>query len=253
MRFHIITLFSEMFAPLMNCGVSGRAFRDGIASAKFWNPRDFCEDARANTDDRPFGGGSGMVMRPPPLADAIRAMRKECDAPLIFLSPQGKIFNHADSRRFAQAESLALLCGRYRGIDERIIRQFADEEISLGDFVLSGGEFAAMAVMDSVLRLRPGVLGNPESAGEDSFAIGDFLLDSPCYTRPEIFEGEKVPPPLLSGDHSAIRRWRLEESIRRTWNRRPELIRNAILRGKISAEMREIMIKLSINPDSELR
>ena len=134
MRFHIITLFSEMFAPLMNCGVSGRAFRDGIASAKFWNPRDFCEDARANTDDRPFGGGSGMVMRPPPLADAIRAMRKECDAPLIFLSPQGKIFNHADSRRFAQAESLALLCGRYRGIDERIIRQFADEENFAGRF-----------------------------------------------------------------------------------------------------------------------
>ena len=207
MRFDIITLFPQMFAPFLASGVVGRAFVGGLAAAHIINLRDYAED-NYGIDDRPFGGGSGMVLAAKPVVDAIRERRRlNPDAPVVYPTPRGKLFCDADARAMAKLPGMIILCGRYRGVDERALAAEADMEVSVGDYVLSGGEIAAMAITDAVLRHRDGVLGNPHSAEEESFA-DDGLLDAPCYTRPAVFEGAPVPAVLLSGDHTAIGKWR---------------------------------------------
>jgi tRNA (guanine37-N1)-methyltransferase len=225
MRFAVVTIFPEMFAALREHGISGRALREGVATLELWNPRDFTSDRHRTVDDRPYGGGPGMVMMAAPLCAAIRAARAGLGAGtrVLYLSPQGRPLRQRRVEEIASARTpLVLLAGRYEGIDERVIDAEVDEEVSLGDFVLSGGELAAMALMDAVIRLLPGALGHELSAAQDSFADG--LLDCPHYTRPELFEGRAAPEVLLSGDHERIRRWRREQAIARTRARRPELL-----------------------------
>jgi len=224
-RFGVVTIFPEMFAALSGYGVAGRAFRDGLARLESWNPRDYTEDRHRSVDDRPYGGGPGMVMMAPPLCAAIRAARRRLGegTRAVYLTPQGApLTQRRVAELAADAGPLLLVAGRYEGIDERVIETEIDEEISLGDYVLSGGEIAAMALLDAVLRLLPGALGHEESAAQDSFAEG--LLDCPHYTRPEVFEGLAVPEVLLSGDHERIRRWRREQAVARTRARRPDLV-----------------------------
>ena len=222
-RAGIITLFPGMIAALSEYGISRRALKDGLVKLGLWNPRDFTEDRHQTVDDRPYGGGPGMLMKTGPLESAIKAAKKELPkAKVIYLSPQGQPVNQQVINRMARQESLIFLCGRYEGIDERIIDSYVDEELSLGDFVISGGELAAMACLDAIIRLQPGALGHEESAEQDSFMNG--LLDCPHYTRPDEFEGKAVPSVLLSGDHEAIRKWRLQQSLGRTWQRRPDLL-----------------------------
>ncbi len=220
----IVSLFPEMIQTVANFGVVGRAAGRGLLSVACVNPRDFATDAHRTVDDRPYGGGPGMVMKFAPLAEAIDAAKASLPAncPVVCLSPQGKVFDQAVAKRFAALPGLVLLAGRYEGIDERLVESYVDEELSLGDFVLSGGEIAAMAVVDAVARLLPGVLGDAESALQDSFMNG--LLDCPHYTRPEEIDGRKVPAALLSGDHARIARWRQKEALGRTYMRRPELM-----------------------------
>ncbi|RMF13430.1 MAG: tRNA (guanosine(37)-N1)-methyltransferase TrmD, partial [Gammaproteobacteria bacterium] len=224
MWFGAVTLFPDMFAPVVQEGVSGRAFRDGRLSFRAWNPRDFTHDVHRTVDDRPYGGGPGMLMKPEPLSAAIDAARAEAPegAPVVYLSPQGRPVNQALLEEVVSWPGLILVCGRYEGIDERVVETRIDAEWSLGDFVLSGGEIAAMAVIDGIARLVPGVLGHERSAVEDSFTDG--LLDCPHYTRPLEFEGRSVPDVLRSGDHAAIARWRREQALRRTLERRPDLL-----------------------------
>jgi len=229
MRFGVVTLFPEALCGLLDVGVLGRATHRGIVSVHTESPRDFATDKHRTVDDRPFGGGPGMVMTPQPTCDAIEALRGQLpEAKVIYLTPQGKPFTQAMARTFSEAKSMILLCGRYEGIDERIVESAVDEEVSLGDFVLSGGEVAAAAVIDAVARLVPGVLGHADSASQDSFAA-DGLLDFPHYTRPENFNGMAVPPVLLSGDHQAIGQWRRQQALMRTRQRRPELINTSAL------------------------
>jgi len=225
MRIAVVTVFPQMLDAVTEFGVSGRAVRDGVLDVTAVNPRDFTVDRHRSVDDRPYGGGPGMVMRPEPLAAAIAAARNgiESGGPVVYLSPQGRRFDDRRAREMAQLPGMVLLAGRYEGVDERLIESAVDEELSIGDFVLSGGELAALVVIDAVARLLPGTLGHSESAQEDSFADG--LLDCPHYTRPELYAGRAVPPVLLSGDHAAIRRWRLQQSLLRTWQRRPDLLR----------------------------
>ncbi len=221
--FDVITLFPEMFAALTDYGITRRARERGLWQLTLWNPRDFTSDAYRTVDDRPYGGGPGMVMLAEPLEAAIAAARQaRPEAKVIYLSPQGRPLTHRRVLRMSQGEGPVLLCGRYEGIDERLIGRCVDEEISLGDFVLSGGEIAAMALIDAVVRQLPGALNDADSAAEESFADG--LLDCPHYTRPELYQGLAVPPVLLSGHHADIRRWRLKQALGRTWLRRPELI-----------------------------
>jgi tRNA (guanine37-N1)-methyltransferase len=223
MRAGIITLFPEMFTAVSDYGVTGRAIRDGLVEVSYWNPRDYTEDKHRTVDDRPYGGGPGMLMKTGPLEQAVGAAKAAMpQAKVIYLTPQGMVLDQAAINRLAGEEALILLCGRYEGIDERVIETQVDEEWSLGDYVLSGGELAAMACLDAIIRLQPGALGSDESAGQDSFMQG--LLDCPHYTRPEHYAGKSVPGVLLSGDHEAIRRWRLKQSLGRTWQRRPELL-----------------------------
>ncbi len=224
MRFGVVSLFPESLDMLRDFGVVGRALRDGLLELHCWNPRDYTEDRRRDVDDRPYGGGPGMVLTAPPLAAALDAAGEVLGAetPVLYLSPQGRRITQDDVQALAQKPALLLLAGRYEGVDERLVEQRVDEELSLGDFVLSGGELAALALIDAVARLVPGVLGHEESAARDSFSDG--LLDCPHYTRPEEFCGRKVPPVLLGGDHEAIRRWRRKQSLGRTWKRRPELL-----------------------------
>ncbi len=223
MRAGIITLFPEMFTAVSDFGVTGRAIRDGLVEVSYWNPRDYTEDKHRTVDDRPYGGGPGMLMKTGPLEQAVGAAKAAMpQAKVIYLTPQGRVLDQAAINRLAGEEALILLCGRYEGIDERVIETRVDEEWSLGDYVLSGGELAAMACLDAIIRLQPGALGSDESAGQDSFMQG--LLDCPHYTRPEHYAGKSVPGVLLSGDHEAIRRWRLKQSLGRTWQRRPELL-----------------------------
>lgn len=225
--FAAVTLFPEMFTAISQHGITRRAYQDGRWSLDFTSPRDFAEDNYRTVDDRPYGGGPGMVMLPGPLEAAIRQAKAQVEsrgavAPkVIYLSPQGAPLTHATVMRLREQSGLVLLCGRYEGIDERVIERCVDEEISLGDFVLSGGELPAMALMDAVIRQLPGVLNDDASAEQDSFVAG--LLDCPHYTRPEVYEGMPVPDVLLSGHHEAIRRWRLKQSLARTRERRPEL------------------------------
>lgn len=217
MRFDVVTLFPEMFQALTDHGVTGRAVKQDKVSIQCWNPRDFTHDNYQTVDDRPYGGGPGMLMKIQPLKDAIHAAKAAAgdDAKVIYMSPQGRKLDQRGAEQLAQQHKLILVAGRYEGIDERLIETEIDEEWSLGDFVLSGGEMAAMTMMDAVIRLVPGVLGHELSAQQDSFSDG--LLDCPHYTRPELYEGQAVPQVLLSGNHEKIRQWRLKQSLGRTW------------------------------------
>lgn len=220
----VVTLFPEMLRALADYGVTGRAVKSGRVELASWSPRDFAHDRHRTVDDRPYGGGPGMLMKIQPLRDAICAAKQAAGgcAKVIYLSPQGRQLTQGIVCELVSAGRIILVAGRYEGIDERLITAEIDDEISLGDFVLSGGELAAMALMDAVIRLVPGVLGHELSAEQDSFADG--LLDCPHYTRPEVYEGLSVPPVLLGGNHEEIRRWRLKQSLGRTWQRRPELL-----------------------------
>jgi len=221
-RFDVVTLFPEMFAAVTASGITRKALEAGLWRLATWNPRDFTTDNYRTVDDRPYGGGPGMVMLAEPLEKALDTAKAAGGGAVIFLSPQGRKLDHAKVIELAGREAVTLLCGRYEGVDERLIRRRVDEELSLGDFVLSGGELAAMAVIDAVVRQLPGALGDGQSAVEESFAGG--LLDCPQYTRPETYAGERIPQVLLSGHHEQIRRWRLKQALGRTWLRRPELI-----------------------------
>ena len=219
----VVTLFPQMFAAVSDYGISGRAARSGLLQISTINPRDYATDRQQSVDDRPYGGGPGMVMMVQPLQAAIHSAREALPgAAVIYLSPQGKKLQQQDVMAFARRDSFILVAGRYEGVDERIIELEVDEEWSIGDYVLSGGELPAMVLIDAVARCLPGALGNEESALEDSFFRG--LLDCPHYTRPEQAAGLSVPPVLLSGDHDAIRKWRLKQALGRTWKRRPELL-----------------------------
>jgi len=220
----VVTLFPEMFEAITRHGVTGRAVRNGLLDVQCWNPREFTRDKHRTVDDRPYGGGPGMLMKVQPLRDAIHAAKQAAggEARVIYLSPQGRRLDHAGAKELAASERLILVAGRYEGIDERLVETEIDEEWSLGDFVLSGGELPAMVMVDAVSRLVPGVLGHQDSAAEDSFSDG--LLDCPHYTRPEKLDDMSVPDVLLSGNHEAIRRWRLKQQLGRTWQRRPELL-----------------------------
>ena len=241
MRFDIITLFPELFAPLLSNGITRRAFETGLVEVHFWNPRDHAEGNYRRVDDRSFGGGPGMVMMAEPLfkcLSAIRADRQdEIPAPLVLFSPIGCVLNHSAVETWSQSAGAVLLCGRYEGVDQRFIDQYVDQQISLGDFVLSGGEIAAMALLDTVARLQPGVLNDAGSHQLDSFNPAlDGLLDSPHYTRPEVWHGHKVPAELMSGHHAHIERWRREQSLRLTALHRPDLLVQARLLGHLSPQ-----------------
>ena len=222
-RIDVITLFPEWMAQLKTLGVTGRALDEGRVALHSWNPRDYAEGVHRSVDDRPYGGGPGMVMRPEPLAQAIEAAKQDGPpAPVSLLSPQGQVLDQAAVQTLAQRPRLILVCGRYEGIDERVVNAHIDEEWSLGDFVLSGGEPAAAVLIDAVVRLLPDVLGHADSAAQDSFSEG--LLDCPHFTRPEAWQGQAVPPVLLSGDHARIAEWRRAQALHRTLARRPDLL-----------------------------
>ncbi|MDC9822067.1 tRNA (guanosine(37)-N1)-methyltransferase TrmD [Pectobacterium polonicum] len=225
----VISLFPEMFRAITDYGVTGRAVKNGLLNVQYWSPRDFTYDRHRTVDDRPYGGGPGMLMMVQPLRDAIHAAKAAAGegARVIYLSPQGRKLDQQGVRQLATNQKMILVCGRYEGIDERVIKTEIDEEWSIGDYVLSGGELPAMTLIDSVARFIPGVLGHQASAEEDSFADG--LLDCPHFTRPEILESMEVPAVLLSGNHAEIRRWRLKQSLGRTWLRRPELLKSLAL------------------------
>lgn len=227
-RIGIISLFPEMFQAL-NYGVTGRAIEKKLIQLNYWNPRDFTHDPHRTVDDRPYGGGPGMVMMVQPLRSAISAAKAVIPAPatVIYLSPRGKLLTQASVMELLARQQLILVAGRYEGIDERLIKTDIDEEWSIGDYVLSGGEFAAMVLLDAMIRQIPGALGDEESAKQDSFSAG--LLDHPHYTRPEDIDGKRVPGVLTSGNHQAIARWRLKQSLGQTWQRRPDLLANRTL------------------------
>jgi len=225
MQIAVVSIFPEIIGQVGEYGVVGRAVERQLLSLQCQNPRDYAEDAHRTVDDRPYGGGPGMVLKYEPTAKAIRQAKDSLPegSPVICLSPQGKVFDQAAAGRLAELQGFVLLAGRYEGIDERLIENEVDEELSLGDFVLSGGEIAAMAVIDAVTRLLPGVLGDDESAKQDSFMGG--LLDHPHYTRPENVDGQRVPAVLLSGDHARIARWRYKQALGRSFLRRPDMVR----------------------------
>lgn len=239
----VVTLFPEMFRAVTDYGVTGRAMEHGLVDLRLVNPRDFASDRHHQVDDRPYGGGPGMVMMVEPLRAAIRAARKgfEPKVRTVYLSPQGKRLDQDGLNGFAKREAVVLVCGRYEGLDERLITTEVDEEWSIGDYVLSGGELAAMVLVDGITRLLPGALGHKDSAREDSFMDG--LLDCAHYTRPERVDDLGVPDVLLSGDHEAIRRWRLKESLGRTWLRRPDLLVESALSAEQLTLLREFQIE----------
>ena len=224
MRIQVVTLFPEMVEALRLGGVTARAMERGLLELRCWNPRDFARDRHRTVDDRPYGGGPGMVMRVEPLRSTIRAAKAAAGegAKVAYLSPQGRRLDQAGLRELAARPGLVLVAGRYEGVDERLVEEMVDEEWSIGDYVLSGGELAAMVIIDGIARLLPGALGHEGSAEADSFSEG--LLDHPHYTRPEVIDGRAVPEVLLSGDHAAIARWRRKQSLGRTWERRPDLL-----------------------------
>lgn len=236
MWFGVVTLFPEMFEAIRCYGVTGRAVKSGLIQMQCWSPRDFAHDKHKTVDDRPYGGGPGMLMKVQPLRDAIQAAKAASgdeNVKVIYLSPQGRRLDHQGVQELASREKLILVAGRYEGIDERLIETEIDEEWSLGDFVLSGGELPAMTMIDAVSRLVPGVLGHQDSATEDSFHDG--LLDCPHYTRPEQLDDMQVPDVLLSGNHKEIRRWRLKQQLGRTWQRRPDLLESLELNAEQKA------------------
>ena len=254
LQFDVITLFPQMFDAVAEAGVIGRAREKGIYQLVAWNPRDFAQNAYRTVDDRPYGGGPGMVMMPEPVGRAVVAARQRQKSAgvkmprVIHLTPQGRLLNHRLVIELAGQPGLVLLAGRYEGIDERVAMREVDDEISIGDYVLSGGELAAMVVIDSVVRQLPGVLGDAESASQDSFVNG--LLDCPHYTRPEEYQGQAVPPVLMSGNHAEIGRWRLKQALGRTWQRRPDLLEKRALSDderKLLEEFKQEMSKQELS------
>ncbi|MDH3440182.1 MAG: tRNA (guanosine(37)-N1)-methyltransferase TrmD [Gammaproteobacteria bacterium] len=241
MQMQVVTLFPEMVNAVAEYGVVGRAIERNIVSLCYQDPRDFTDDVHRTVDDRPYGGGPGMVMKFEPARAAITAARSAMPegSPVICLTPQGKVFDQETANRYAALPGIILLAGRYEGIDERLLQTDVDEELSLGDFVLSGGEIAAMAVIDAVVRLLPGVLGDKESAEQDSFMDG--LLDHPHYTRPEEVEGQRVPEVLLSGDHARIAKWRYQQALGRSYQRRPDLVKKLELNDEQRALLEEYL------------
>jgi tRNA (guanine37-N1)-methyltransferase len=248
MRFDIITLFPELFAPFLAVGVTRRAYESKQVDVRLWSPRDFAEGNYRRVDDRPFGGGPGMVMMAEPLAKCLAAIRAERgdQAPVVLFSPVGAPLDHAGVERWSASTGAVLLCGRYEGVDQRFIDRHVDVQISLGDFVLSGGEIAAMALLDAVARLQPGVLGDEDSHQFDSFNPAlDGLLDCPHYTRPEEWEGARAPAELLSGHHAQIERWRRDRRLEITATHRPDLIQAARLAGRLSKADEALLASLS--------
>jgi tRNA (guanine37-N1)-methyltransferase len=248
MRIEVVTLFPPLVEAGLTAGVLGRAISAGKLEVGIENPRSHADDVHRTVDDRPFGGGPGMVMKAEPLARAVAAVKRRLPAgsPVIGLSAQGASFDQAMARRMAGLEGFGLVAGRYEGIDERVAEAMIDEELSIGDYVLSGGELPALVVIDAVARLLPGVLGDAASAAEDSF--GDGLLDWPHYTRPEVWDGRTVPPVLLGGNHAAIRRWRLMQALGRTWQKRPDLIAGRVLSKDERALLEEYCRTAGVEP-----
>ena len=251
MRFDVVTLFPELFAPFLTSGVTRRAYDSGLVQVKLWNPRDFADGNYRRVDDRPFGGGPGMVMLAEPLAlclAAIRAERASTDDSVVLFSPVGEGLNHAAVERWSKSSGAVLICGRYEGIDQRFIDTCVTHQISLGDFVLSGGEIAAMALLDAVARLQPGVLNDEGSHQFDSFNPAlDGLLDCPHYTRPEAWLEQTVPAPLMSGNHAHIERWRRDQRLSLTQQKRPELVEKARVAGQLTAKDQAFLAGLAEN------
>ena len=241
LKIGVISLFPDMFSAVTDYGVTGRAIKEGLLQVSVWNPRDFTHDRHRTVDDRPYGGGPGMLMMVQPLVDAIEAAKNDLgqDTPVIYLSPQGQKLDHKGVQSLSGNDRMILIAGRYEGIDERVIEKYVDAQWSIGDYVLSGGELPAMVLIDAISRLVPGVLGHRDSAEEDSFANG--LLDCPHYTRPEVYNEQQVPSVLLSGNHDKIRRWRLQQSLGRTWLQRPELIKDLALTDEQEALLSELI------------
>ena len=251
MRFDVITLFPELFAPFLISGVTRRAFESGLAQVKLWNPRDFADGNYKRVDDRPFGGGPGMVMLAEPLAlclAAIRVDRASENDPVVLFSPVGKTLTHSGVASWSGSQGAVLICGRYEGIDQRFIDKHVTHQISLGDFVLSGGEIAAMALLDAVARLQPGVLNDEGSHQFDSFNPAlDGLLDCPHYTRPEDWQGQDVPAVLMSGNHANIERFRREQRLSLTQQQRPELVEQARAAGQLTAKDEAFLSLVAMN------
>ena len=242
MRFDILTLFPDLFSPFLQEGILGRAVKKGLVEIRRTNIRSFARGAHKVTDDRPYGGGNGMVMKPGPIYRALESIdRTDKRSLVLLLTPQGKTFQQAMARELSRQDQLVLICGRYEGVDERIRSDCIDMELSTGDYILSGGEIGAMVVIDAVSRLVPGVLGGERSNIEDSFEDG--LLEYPHYTRPRIFQGKEVPPVLLSGDHEKIRLWRKTQSLKRTLERRPDLLKKGGLREEDKAILAKLQAK----------
>ncbi len=252
MRFDVVTLFPELFTPFLISGVTRRAYESGLVQVKLWNPRDFADGNYRRVDDRPFGGGPGMVMLAEPLAlclAAVRAERASMADPVVLFSPVGDALNHAAVERWSASSGAILICGRYEGIDQRFIDTYVTQQISLGDFVLSGGEVAAMALLDAIARLQPGVLNDEGSHQLDSFNPAlDGLLDCPHYTRPEAWQGQVVPVELMSGNHAGIERWRREKRLSLSQQKRPELVEKARLAGQLTAKDEAFLAGLAENP-----
>jgi tRNA (guanine37-N1)-methyltransferase len=254
MRFDIITLFPELFAPFLSSGITRRAYESGLVDVRLWNPRDFADGNYRRVDDRPFGGGPGMVMMGEPLARCVETIQNDrkalgdARAPVVLFSPIGEALSHVTVQAWSDSAGAVLVCGRYEGLDQRFIDSHVDHQISLGDFVLSGGEIAAMALLDSVARLQPGVLGDEGSHQLDSFNPAlDGLLDCPHFTRPELWGDAPVPPVLMSGNHRLIRQWRREQSLRVTAEGRPELLERARANGKLTHHDEAFLQSLSKN------
>lgn len=251
MHFDILTLFPEMFEGPLTESIIKRAQEAELIQIHLHNIRDYATDKHRVTDDTPFGGGGGMVMKPEPLASAIRDVKKEFDCPVILMSPQGRVFNQKIAQELAQHERLMLICGRYEGIDERVLELCITDEISIGDYVLTGGELPAMILVDAISRLLPGVLGAELGAAQDSHATG--LLEHPHYTRPANFDGLKVPEVLLEGHHAKIEAWRRRESIRRTWQRRPDMLANVPLTEDEKWFLAELAKQQPRQPNTDLQ
>jgi tRNA (guanine37-N1)-methyltransferase len=251
MRFDIVTLFPEMVEAAARTGVTGRALEQGKVGLHTWNPRDYSEDRHRTVDDRPYGGGPGMVMSVEPLRATLRAALSDDKTPamVVYLSPQGKTLTQSGVIRYAGMQRLVLVAGRYEGVDERLIEEMIDEECSIGDYVLSGGELPALVLFDAIVRLLPGVLGHVDSAGQDSYMSG--LLDYPHYTRPEVIDGRSVPDVLQSGNHEAIRRWRLKQALGRTWLRRPDLLKLQSLDKEQQLLLNELKKHTTVPPEQE--
>jgi tRNA (guanine37-N1)-methyltransferase len=244
MRFDVITLFPGLVQSVAESGVVGRAAKAGLIDLHCWNPRDYTTDIHRTVDDRPYGGGPGMLMKPDCLVDAIKDIRainasKAIETKVIYLSPQGRTLNQSAVKEMSAEQGLIFLCGRYEGVDERVLEMQVDEEWSLGDYVLSGGELGAMVLIDAITRLLPDVLGHKDSAKQDSFSDG--LLDYPHYTRPEIYAGKEIPAVLKSGNHQRIAKWRRQQALGRTQQRRPELLENRILDAEDKQLLRDFL------------